>query len=107
LVEHRQQSDGAGAIGGSGGSVSVEQGPLAIEDEIAAELQDVFTWSREAGSVSPQQTPEVAEDHRGPEKNPRTGPFQSQGLIKAALRVGHYSDFPALCRSIASQFCGL
>jgi hypothetical protein len=100
-IEDGEQVGGAGAVCRMGGTVGVEQSAAVIQEEISAELQDVFAGSGQSRPVASQQAPEITQDYRRPEENPGAGAFQSQGLIEAALRVCQYADLPPLGRPIA------
>jgi hypothetical protein len=51
-VEDGEQSRSTGAVRRVGGTVGVEQGSAAIQEEISAELQDVFSRSGQSGPVA-------------------------------------------------------
>ena len=78
-----------------------------VEDEVAAELQNIFAFVGRLWRIASEDSAKVFPEYTGPEECEPAGAFESECAIREPLGIAHNRDMPACAREIKRQHFGL
>lgn len=85
------------------GTIREKDSPGSIENEIAAELQDILARVRFLHHIAARQGTQIFPDHTGAEEGEPAGPLESEGPVRGSVRIAHDLDVPILLREITAE----